>query len=115
MFDELGDFVEAEPGAQTQGPRLDLEGRKPRGLCSHVQADAQNAVDGLLEGLAGLARFGAKLGCHVVVKSQGRSHIMMLLSKHHGVKRQATEVSVVSYQWSVKSRLAVGSRLKTDD
>ena len=69
LFDELGDFVEAESRSQSQRTRLDLEGRKRRGLRSDVKAGAENAVDDLFEGFAGLARFGAKLGRHIIVES----------------------------------------------
>jgi hypothetical protein len=87
LLDEFGDFVVTESWAKAQGSRLNLEGRKGSGLRANVQAGAQNAVHDLLEGLTGLAGFGAELGRYIVIESQGGSHIMMLHHQHHDVNR----------------------------
>ena len=67
LFKEIPDLVVVE-ARTTPGPRLNAVGRKSSGFDAKVQACAQNPVDDLFEGLAGLTHFGAQLGRDIVVE-----------------------------------------------
>jgi hypothetical protein len=86
LFDELGHVVQAEPRpnlAQIAG--LKLEGWPLSGDAPARQPGAQRLVDNFLEGPAGAARFRLQLGGHVVIESEGRSHVLMLGGRRHDV------------------------------
>ena len=55
LLDELPNVVVGETRAQTQGPRLDFEGRSRSGLRSDVHSKAQEIIDDLFERSAGAA------------------------------------------------------------
>jgi hypothetical protein len=86
LFDELGYSVQAEPRPEiAEVAGRDLEGWPLSGDAPARQPGAQRLVDNFLEGPAGAARFRLQLGGHVVIESEGRSHVLMLGGRRHDV------------------------------
>jgi hypothetical protein len=69
LLDQFPHVVIAEARAQAQRSRFDLERWKGSRLGAGVQPDTETVIHDLFERCAGLACFGPKLSCHVVVKS----------------------------------------------
>jgi len=74
IFEQLLNFFEVR---QSQFHRLHDKWFSER-LCCGCQAQPQDAIYDLLEGLAGLAHFLGQKGCHVIIKRKSSSHILML-------------------------------------
>ncbi len=101
LLDEFPYVVVTEPGAQAEGPRFDFERRNRGSFGAGAQAEAEAVVHDLLDGLAGASRFGPELGRHIVLKSQGCSHILMLSLEHHEVNAEKGR-GRISVRWFYK-------------
>lgn len=88
LLDQIGDVVQVESGpSASEFTSLDdksLARFRPRCIC---QTSTKCVVDHIAEGASGPPGQGLQLGRHIVIKRQGRSHIMMLNMEHHDVKR----------------------------
>jgi len=65
--------------------RFDLKPLDPGSRAPQSETGTQHLVNQGLERLPGAPRFGLQAHRNVLVERQGRSHIMMLLSRHHDV------------------------------
>lgn len=98
-FQQLAHIV--HPDSRSESPKTpgrDTKRLAPLGSRGQ-QSAAQRLVDDLAKGAAGPARGGLQFGRDVVVKRQGGSHIMMLVCRHHDVKR-----SPPSHRGGLRSR-----------
>lgn len=88
LFNEFRYVVVAEPRTQAEGPCFDPK-RRSRGIFgARAQPDAKTLVHNLLKGLAGLSGSGTEFCRHIIVKSQRRSHILMLHFEHQCVNHE---------------------------
>ena len=88
LLEQAGDAVHRQTGvepAQVADPDTERRCRGRRAL--RREPTPEGFVDGHLEGTPGTTRLSPKLGRDVVIEGQGRTHIMMLLGKHHDVKQ----------------------------
>jgi len=85
LLKQLPRVVIVQARAQAQGSHPDYE--RPAGpqLRSRSQAQAQKMVHNLLERLARAPGFRSELCGHIVIESQGCSHILMLYREHRDV------------------------------
>ena len=90
LLDQISDVVQVESGpSASEFASLDdksLARLRPRCIC---QTSSKCVIDHIAEGASSPTGHRLQLGGHIVIKRQGRSHIMMLCMKHHDVK-QAT-------------------------
>lgn len=79
LLEQLTDVLVVEPGAELQRARLDDEGRAPLEVPPQRESQPQGLVDDLLERGASAAGLGFELRRHVIIESESRAHIMMLI------------------------------------
>ena len=92
LLEQVPDVVQAESGPEA--PEIAGLHREalthPRGGRAR-QTAAQRVVDHVAEGPARSARERRELGCHILIEGQRCAHAVMLMDRHHDVKRAAGE------------------------
>ena len=88
LLEEFPDVVQAESRAEApEIASLHREGLTHRRGGRARQTAAQRVVDHVTEGPARSARERRELGRHILIEGQRCTHAMMLMSRHHDVKR----------------------------
>ena len=94
LLDQVPDVVHAQPGPEgAEVPSLYRESfsrSTGRGEC---QAAAQRVVDHIPEGSPRSPRQRRQFRRHILIKRQRRPHAVMLVGRHHDVKRQVLRQS----------------------
>ena len=87
LVEQIGNVVDDQ--ARPSSPKVPDQDHK-RFACLRLGRLRETAtkclVDHIAEGAAGAARERLQLRRDVVIEGQSRTHIMMLLTKHHDVK-----------------------------
>ena len=86
--EQIADVVEAKAGSElSKVPGLDLETRLACGAGTPAdQRDPEALVHHRPKRLSGATDLGLQPGGHVFIQGQSRSHILMLVRRHHDVK-----------------------------
>lgn len=84
VLDQIGDIVQAEPGPNAAQISRFYRERLASGLATaRDQPLPQRLVDDLAKGTSYATNFGLELRCHIVIESEGCSHGVIPLTRHH--------------------------------
>jgi len=96
LFECLADVVEIESGARLERTRTNDEWPGPIEVSPRRKSEPKEMIDRLLERSPGSLHLCIDPGRNIVVDCNRRTHIMMLLSKHHDVNWESPNRSLDS-------------------
>ncbi len=87
LLQEISDIIQTQPGTKPpEIPGFDTKTFPIPDFRFRVEPPAQNLIHGGFEGSTAFPHFGSQLFRYIVIKSQSRSHVLMLFQMHHDVK-----------------------------